>query len=116
MKSLRTIISLSMLLSATNVMRASPGINISLDIDTTLALVTKQITNTITEQLPRINYTGLAFLAGGAGICTSYNGIKHIYKGIDEEKKTTTLTGVAELTTGLSITTISVLLIQRLWK
>lgn len=80
------------------------GINVTIDTEGLLR-----------QFLPRISYTGLAFAAGTAGICTSYNGLKRLCKGIEEEKRKTTIIGATELSIGACTTAASIAAIYFLW-
>jgi hypothetical protein len=99
-----------------SVLHARPGeVTLTQMIETVGLSTNKQITDILQQQVPRLSYTGLAFAAGTVGICTSYNGFKRLCKGIDEEKRKTTITGAAELTFGLSATAASIAIIHFLW-
>jgi len=76
----------------------------------------KQISNILSQQVPRLSYTGIAFVAGITGIFISNNGLNRLCKGIDEDQNKTIITGAAQLTAGLSTVAASIAAIYLLWK
>lgn len=102
LKYLSAILLITSAISLTKTLPAAPssGINVTIDAEALLQ-----------QFLPRISYTGLAFAAGAAGICTSYYGIKHLCEPIENNKRS----GKKELAIGLSTTAASIAIIHFLW-
>jgi hypothetical protein len=76
----------------------------------------KEITDILSQQVPRLSYTGIAFIAAITGVFISSNGLQRLCKGIEEDNSTTTITGAAELSTGLSTVAASITAIYLLWR